>query len=259
MRLRILSDLHLEFHEWDAPAADADVVVLAGDIDVGTDGLTWARAQFPALPIVYVPGNHEYYGKRWQSRLASLRQAAADRGIHLLDGDEVILRDVRFLGATLWTDFALGTSEPSAVAEAMELARRRVNDFRVIGHGTDGLLQPEHVRDMHRGQVRWLESRLAQPFAGATVVVTHHLPHPRSIHPRWVGDPLNPSFASDLSRLVGPPVSLWVHGHTHESADYVHNGTRVVCNPAGYRPHEPNAAFDPRLVVGIDAARVTVP
>jgi len=83
------------------------------------------------------------------------------------------------------------------------------------------------------------------------VVVTHHLPHRQSIHSKWEGDPLNPGFASDLSRLVRPPVRLWVHGHTHESFDYQVNGTRVICNPRGYVPMQPNTAFDPKLVVEV--------
>jgi hypothetical protein len=88
----------------------------------------------------------------------------------------------------------------------------------------------------------------------STVVVIHHLPHRRSIHPKYNGSDLNPSFASDLSDLMGPPVSLWIHGHTHESFDYVVNSTRVVCNPRGYAPMELNESFDPVFTVD---ARVT--
>ena len=91
MRLRILSDLHLEFHDWTPPTVDADAVVLAGDIDVGVDGLTWARQNFASLPVVYVPGNHEFYGKRWERALASLRDVARRLDIALLDGDEAII------------------------------------------------------------------------------------------------------------------------------------------------------------------------
>ena len=35
MRIRVLSDLHLEFMDWNPPKAGADVVGLAGDIHVG--------------------------------------------------------------------------------------------------------------------------------------------------------------------------------------------------------------------------------
>jgi hypothetical protein len=97
-------------------------------------------------------------------------------------------------------------------------------------------------------QVRWLEKKLQESFVGSTVVATHRL----SIHPKYHEDALNPAFATDLDRLVRAPVALWIHGHTHESLDYVVNGARVVCNPRGYLPIEPNAAFDPSLVVEVN-------
>jgi Icc-related predicted phosphoesterase len=122
-------------------------------------------------------------------------------------------------------------------------------DYRLIRWRDTGLLTPEGTRAIHHLQAAWLTNQLAQQFSGDTVVVTHHLPHPNSVHPRYTGDSLNPSFASDLSALVREPVKLWIHGHTHESMDYVVNGTRVVCNPRGYMPQEPNRSFKPSLVV----------
>jgi Icc-related predicted phosphoesterase len=103
MKVRILSDLHLEFFNWTPPAADADVVVLAGDIHVGTQALRWARLHFPETPIVYVPGNHEFYGEQMQHVMARLREEGAKLDINVLDADEVDVHGTRFLGATLWT------------------------------------------------------------------------------------------------------------------------------------------------------------
>jgi predicted phosphodiesterase len=251
MKIRVLSDLHLEFQGWTPPAATADVVVLAGDIHVGIEGLYWARRQFPDTSVVYVPGNHEFYGSDLSEMLAELRAEAHRLGIHLLDGEEIIIDRVRFLGATLWTDFELYGSEPHAVARAMTSAQQGMLDYRVIRRLGSGLLRPEDTRDINRAQVRWLAERLAESSAGPTVVVTHNLPHQQSIHPKYAGDGLNPSFASDLSHLVHAPVSLWIHGHTHESMDYLIDDTRVVCNPRGYLPQEPNPAFQPALVVEI--------
>jgi predicted phosphodiesterase len=244
MKIRILSDLHLEFLDWTPPAADADVVILAGDIHTGVRGMEWARRRFPDTPVIYVPGNHEFYGGRMQDVLTALRNEAPRFRVHLLDGDEVVLGGARFLGATLWTDFALYGSAPPELGRAMADAKYSTNDFRVIRYGDQGLFRPEHARDIHLGQVKWLADKLAEPFDGQTIVVTHHLPHRQSIHPKYEGDPLNPCFASDLAALVRAPVTLWIHGHTHESIDYVVNGTRVVCNPRGYLPMEPNLSFD---------------
>jgi Calcineurin-like phosphoesterase superfamily domain len=172
MRIRVLSDLHLEFKAWKPPKANADIVVLAGDIHVGVKGIEWARRSFPSIPIVYVAGNHEFYGEHIHDMTQDLLMEGRRLGVDVLDARSAVIGGVRFLGATLWTDFALGGN-----------------------------------------------------------------------------DPLNPSSASDLGNLMGPCVSLWIHGHRHESFDYVVNSTRVVCNPRGYAPMELNEAFDPVFTV----------
>ena len=131
-------------------------------------------------------------------------------------------------------------------------AKYGMSDFSLIRHGAQGLFRPEHARALHLEQLCWIHERLGDEFSGPTVAVSHHLPHPRSIHRKYWGSRLNPSFASDLSRLLGPPIAVWIHGHTHESCDYLESGTRIVCNPRGYGPFELNAAFDPVLTIEID-------
>ena len=228
--------------------------MLAGDIDLGVRGLKWARRQFPDVPVIYVAGNHEFYHGRLQDVRDSLLEQGKRSGVHVLDQDEITIGNVRFLGTTLWTDFALYGSSPEAVQQAMEDADVAMSDFRIVLYGDAGTFQARHSRELHLEQTRWLAQQLASPASGPTVVVTHHLPHRHSIHDRYDRDLLNPAFASDLDRLVRPPVALWIHGHTHESMDYVVNGTRVVCNPRGYLPDAPNPGFDPTLVVDLPAA-----
>jgi predicted phosphodiesterase len=249
MRIRVLSDLHLEFKDWTPPKTDADVVVLAGDIHVGVKGVEWARRSFPSVPIVYVPGNHEFYHQHIHDMTQQLFMEGERLGVHVLSGRSSVIGGVRFLGATLWTDFALGGADPSSINRAMLDAQSGMYDFHVIRCGADRKFRPTDAREIHLAQVQWLRGQLAEEFAGTTVVVTHHLPHRRSIHPKYETSDLNPGFASDLGNLVGPPASLWIHGHTHESFDYVVNGTQVVCNPRGYAPMELNASFDPVFTV----------
>lgn len=253
MRIRVLSDLHVEFQRWTPPAVSADVVVLAGDIGCGAQGIDWGREHFPEAEIIYVPGNHEFYDSEMHAALGEMRAAAARTGVHLLDADSVEIVGVRFLGATLWTDFALYGAEPKDIARAMAIGQTMMADYRVIRWKHGGSLTPEHTRDIHRLQVGWLTAALSRPFAGSTVVITHHLPHPQSVHAKYQGDWSNTCFASDLSALVRPPVNLWIHGHTHESMDYKIGDTRVVCNPRGYVPQEPNEHFNPALVVELTA------
>jgi predicted phosphodiesterase len=248
MRLRVFSDLHLEFQNWLPPDLTADVVILAGDIHVGVAGVHWAREHFGSAEIVYVAGNHEYFGADWRSTRQALRDVARQHAVHFLDGDRVDIAGVRFLGATLWTDFALYGQKPLQIARAMSVAGRVMTDYRLVRHGSRQLT-PADTRDEHLAQVAWLRASLVERHQGPTVVVTHHLPHERSVHARFGGDVLNPSFASDLDDLVRAPVSLWVHGHTHESFDYEVNRTRVLCNPRGYLPQDPNRRFDAAAVL----------
>ncbi len=254
IRFRVFSDLHLEFFDWTPPAVAADAILLAGDIAVGTDGIEWARRHFPDTPVIYVPGNHEFYGARLPDALQALRTEAMRLDVHFLDADECTLGGTRFLGTTLWTDYALYGSAEAQLAQAMTDANEEMNDFNMIKWSDGERLTPELVREIHVTRAQWLAERLARPHSGPTVVITHHLPHRLSIHPKYEGARLNPCFASDLDHLVRAPVTLWVHGHTHESLDYVVNGTRVVCNPRGYLPGEPNPAFDPQGLVELASA-----
>ena len=256
MKIRLLSDLHLEFANWRPPPCDEDVVILAGDIAEGRSGIAWARKYFHDKPVLYIPGNHEYYGRDIDELRESLRASGRTHDVHVLDGDELIVDGVRFLGATLWTDFGISGNDPETVEAAMQKCQEGMADFHVIRRWGSSL-RPEDTREIHQAQRDWLRRALSgctplgEGFTGPTVVVTHHAPSPRSIAPRFVGDTLNPAFASDVTDLMGPQVALWIHGHMHNSSDYVERGTRVVCNPRGYMPLEPNPDFDPMLIVEV--------
>ncbi|MDB5805320.1 MAG: 3,5-cyclic adenosine monophosphate phosphodiesterase CpdA [Betaproteobacteria bacterium] len=264
MKLHILSDLHIEFSPFAPADTGADVVILAGDIHKGGAGLTWARAAFPRQELIYVVGNHEFYGGDWERTLVELRALAASLEIHLLEDDELLLGGVRFLGTALWTDFDFfGRSRRR---EAMRACVEYLTDFRLIGAAPEsddcgaglpvpnrGLdrLTPAHVRRRHLASRAWLEQRLESPSGWPTVVITHHLPGAGSVASRYRDDLGNAGFASHLDHLMGP-AALWVHGHTHDSFDYRKGGTRVVCNPRGYPTNGggfENPRFNPELVL----------
>ena len=250
MKLLILSDLHNEFTAFEPVDTAVDVVVLAGDIDNGVEGVVWASRTWQHGKIVYVAGNHEYYGRDYAETLALLRQTAAAHDIYLLENDEAVIDGVRFLGATLWTDFEYFGAENRA--KAMEEGQRRLNDFRLIQFGQLGTFTPAHSIELHQHSVAWLTARLDEPFDGPTVVVTHHMPSTKSVAERFIGTPLSACFVSHLDHLFGK-MNLWIHGHTHDSFDYVADGTHVVCNPRGYvisRGAE-NSDFNPSKTVEI--------
>jgi predicted phosphodiesterase len=244
MRIRVLSDLHLEAAPFDPPSVEADVVVLAGDVHNGGAGVEWAKRAF-AQPVLYVAGNHEPYDGEFHATQAALRAAATDSRVRILDCDAATIGGVRFLGCTLWTDFDLEGEAGRALATVKY--RDWLVDFRAIRYGSR-TFTPDDSIALHHRERAWLADRLAESFAGATVVITHHVPHRASIAPEFAAHPLNPAFVSDLDALMGR-AALWIHGHTHRSFDYTVHGTRVVCNPRGY-PGE-RTAFRADLVVTV--------
>ena len=245
MKVHVLNDLHIEFEEFVPPPTTADVVVLAGDIGVGLQGLHWAQERFPDRPVIYVPGNHEYY--RYSTELIDALRANAVQNMHVLNDEQVVIDGVRFLGSTLWTDFAL-FGEARKVPAMLE-AQYSMTDFAVIGHEGRSFTPRDALR-LHTESRSWLASMLTRPFDGKTVVVTHHAPSSRSIAQRFTGSLLSPAFASNLEDLMGEDRAvLWVHGHVHDSFDYSVDGTRVVCNPRGYAPSALNRDFIPDKVV----------
>ncbi len=276
-RLLVLSDLHLEHRPvWSLLEQFPlfDVAVVAGDVDGSPERAVHRLATAPGLagrPIVYVPGNHEYYHGGLKERLAAGRAACAGTSVRLLDRHTVEIAGVRFVGATLWTDYKL-FGDP---AVAMAACQNGINDHRLIQAGPPGarrLFRPEDAAAIHAGDRAYIEAELARPIAGPTVVVTHHAPHPGSVAPRYVRDLATPAFVSDLEATIlrGRP-ALWVHGHVHHACNYRVGATRVLANPKGYGPKRrgdapENAAFDPALIVevpgsdhGADGMRVAAP
>lgn len=209
--------------------------------------------------MICVLGNHEAYGQKLDTLKGRLVEACSATGhIHLLDKGELVISSVRFLGATLWTDFQLLGAD--GVQEAMQAAAAGLNDYRKIRLAKDKYrkIKPLDVAQWHWEDRIWLEERLREPFSGCTVVVTHMGPSVRSIPDRYRGQLLSAAYASDLDSLVCK-TDLWVHGHIHDSMDYTLGGARVVCNPLGYplRSDEghwfvENSGYNPHLVIETD-------
>lgn len=253
MKLHILSDLHLGQGALALPPTDADLVVLAGDIARPPQAVAWASQL--GKPVLYVLGNHEFYGGSIETTAAQFKDLSARSNVRLLDDESVVIGNVRFLGSTLWTDFLLfgeGEQREAAIADAVRFMR----DYSRIRTGDDpqAVLQPRDTAARFQRHAAWLAAELARPHDGPTVVITHHAPSTRSIHPRFETSLLNACFVSRAEHLLGDDrAQLWIHGHTHDSFDYTVNGTRVVCNPRGYAREgvNENAAFDAGFVVEV--------
>ena len=235
MRIQYFSDIHLEFAHTYLVETDADVIVAAGDIGVGLDGLKWLKKA--NKPVVYVAGNHEFYGYDHPEHLAALRSGATHTAVHFLDRDAVVIQGVRFLGCTLWTE--LGGEAFDRLNELVYA----VNDFRKVKYRGEPLACQDYVL-MHHDARRWLMKELEQPFDGPTVVVTHHAP----THWSWRENPHNVrryAYCNDLKELFHNfEISAWIHGHIHEVSDYRCAGAAIVSNPRGYHPHHLVEGFD---------------
>jgi predicted phosphodiesterase len=266
MNIQIASDLHLDLLPKLEGAelsiiepTEADVLVLAGDIHDGIQGMDRFKNWKEGTEVIYVAGNHEFYGHVIGSKEDQMRARGLELGIHFLERNSVVINGVRFLGATLWTDYRL--FEPRHLQHlAMLDAKRKLNDHRLIRVGR-AAFSPWDALEIHASTCLWLKEELAKPFDGKTVVVTHHGPHPNSVHKKYKDDLLSAAFVSDLGELL-EGADLWIHGHVHDGFDYQVGRCRVVANPAGYvlnrrstksreEAQFENADFNPRLLVEV--------
>lgn len=254
MRAWIFSDLHLEYgkagHGLDVP--DADICLCAGNLlERGVaPSVDWLGQNVaPIMPVVFVPGNHEYYHSSIKEGFdAGLMAAREYKNLYMIDQGFVIVGGVRFVGATLWTDFSLFGDPRLPMLEAAE----QIGDYRKIKISKNPLkrFSPRQATGLHFNARIVLESMLAAQPDCPTVVITHHAPSLLSMSQDWVDNPLAPSFASNLERLVmRHQPEFWIHGHVHNNADYMIYNTRVICNPRGYPSRNPE--FDASLVVDL--------
>ncbi len=256
MRAQILSDLHLEFEGNSIPplAPGAEIVLFAGDLApvharrIGMMAQRWDDARH----VLFVPGNHEYYGSEIDRARRTLAEDCIAHGVTLLDPGAVTIGSTRFVGATLWTDFRLDGG-PSAEVWAHLDVSRGLNDFLgAIRHGDSPFTTRESAR-RHAADLAFIERELeaAQDAGQNAVVLTHHAPSPICVRPQFAGDRLNAGFASDLDSLIRHYRPLmWIHGHMHARVEETVGRTRILANPAGYGAAE-QADFDPALVVDL--------
>lgn len=247
MRIHVLSDLHLEFADFTPPQVEADVIVFAGDTHLGERGVRWAAKAFPGRQLIYLLGNHEYYGKAMPKLADKLKVLGHELGVHVLERDSVEIAGVRFLGTTLWTDFMLSPNRELGMITA---GLQMVDYKKIRVSPTYRRLRPLDTAGIHATAIRWLRQMIAESNQ-PTVIVTHHAPSARSLRPGLNDQWLNGAYASDLDEFVAASgARLWIHGHTHYSVDYEIGSTRIVSNQRGY-PDEPAPGFRPGFVVEV--------
>lgn len=248
MFIRPVSDIHNEFSLFNLPATEVDsqaVLVLAGDIAIGKRGESTLAPFLDAVhdrytDVVYIPGNHEYYGDGSLLRTDAKLEAVCKRypNVHYMNRKSMLIRGVRFIGATLWTDFKRG--DPMVMMTAHE----SMNDFNQIRTGTVAepyrrTIRPVDIIGINLDHRQFIEHELKQAkLAGEKVVVfTHHGPSVMSRPPDIRTGLLDYAYYNDCGLeelMLDYEPLVWVHGHSHFPVDYMIGNTRVVSNPRGY-------------------------
>lgn len=266
MKIKIVSDLHLEFSDINIKNDEGcDVLILAGDIltiehlnttDDSEKGKRYRdflnRVTFQFPHVIYVAGNHEFYHGDFIKSLEEVRDYCSQYpNLYFLENDTKIIEDVIFVGSTLWTD--LNKRDPLTV-HAVETM---MNDYRAIRNSGAGYrkLRPSDTLIRHDHSLGYIKTVISNAAEDAKIfVVTHHTPSFQSCHEMYKDDSImNGAFHSELGDYISyqPKIKYWVHGHTHQRCDYVLGETRVICNPRGYETSrgKEETNWDPDLVL----------
>jgi Icc-related predicted phosphoesterase len=254
MRIWPVSDLHLRQEDamhlrMPIQIPEADVCLLGGDVTEGFANAIHFAGNIIAqkMPVIMVHGNHDVYRSSIDRANSESKFLAKAFKIHFLENDEIVLDGVRFVGATLWTDYRLPIggmytkkTVEQRLKELFHIVPRELADFAEIyrsderKEGETGFITIQEIIRRHDESRAYIDGVLATPFDGKTVVLTHHAPLGRSIHPSFEGEITNAAFASDLSDLIAARrPDVWVHGHVHHFLDYMESDTRIICNAKG--------------------------
>jgi len=223
MRFQIISDVHCEFHRDGGKSfceklpVISSTLVIAGDFatyDLIIRNIKILTKRFEN--IIYVCGNHEYYGATRGLVNQTLNKLGYRyKNFHWLNNSTVEIDGVRFLGSTMWFQ-----DRPDNF-----MYQDLLNDFYCI-----------------RGFKKWIysENKKAISFFDnnvkeGDVVITHHAPCSLSISNGFRSSDTNRFYVCDMSELIyQKKPSYWIHGHMHQAVSYGLYNTRVESNPFGY-------------------------
>lgn len=248
MKIQILSDLHHEFGIANIQFTSIDMLIIAGDLNIGIKGINWLKENISGIPVIYVLGNHEYYKGNYPKTLYKIKDCAVDTNIHVLENESFIFNNITFHGCTLWTDFELHGN----AAFYGSMCQQKMNDYKMIKLGASyNKLRSVDIYKIHKQSLRWLEDSLKNTTTEKNIVITHHAPSLKSVPSDFRENPLSAAYASKLDDfiLLYQP-DYWIHGHIHTPVEYKTGETKIICNPHGYINEEYNG-FNNNLTIEI--------
>lgn len=248
MKIQIISDLHQEFGSTDLSFDHADVVVLAGDVNIGTKGIEWIKTKIPNKPVIYVLGNHEYYKGSYPKTLHKIKEAAENSHVFVLEDSFVDIDGIRFHGATLWTDFSI-FGDPRYYGFVCQSG---MNDYKQIRRDPSySKMRSIDIFKIHQFSKVWLQESLKNSQGLKNIVVTHHAPSIQSVPEHFKEDPLTSVYTSNLEDFILEHTPLyWIHGHIHTPCRYKIGETGIICNPHGYIDKKYNG-FEKELIIEV--------
>ncbi len=248
MKIQIISDLHHEFGVSNLDFDNIDLLIIAGDLDLGIKGVSWLIENIKSIPVIYVLGNHEYYKGSYPKTLCEIKERSIGTNIHILENESIVIDHVTFHGATLWTNFEL-FGNPKTYGS---ICQQAMNDYRLIRLNPNySKLRSIDTYKIHWESYKWLENSLKTSLTDLNIVVTHHAPSIMSVPEKFKEDPISAAYASNLEALIHKyQPDYWIHGHIHTPIDYMLGNTRIICNPRGYVNEKYNG-YRPKFVIEV--------
>ena len=246
MKVKVMSDLHLEFDDENSQfdPGTGDVLVLAGDICVAAEYDKYHEFFVKCVKgynrVLYVMGNHEHYNGDFNQTYFTLKERLP-LGVTLMNNTSHCINGVHFVGSTLWTNMN------NLDADTIEEARDCMNDYHLVDN-----FAPEMSIDQHLFTREWFESCVPM-LRGPVFMITHHAPSTQSVKGRYTNSV--GMYSTDMEKFIkeNENICYWAHGHIHHSNDYQIGQCRVISNPRGYSGYETNPQFSPTYEIEINS------
>lgn len=246
MKIQIISDLHQEFGTTELNFDNADVVILAGDTNLGTKGIEWVKTKIKDKPVIYILGNHEYYKGYYPKTLNNIIEAAKNTNIFVLENNRIDIDGIRFHGTTLWTDFSIfGNPMHYGI-----ICQGKMNDYKMIRRDPSySKMRTIDIFRIHNYSKIWLQESLEESTSCTNIVITHHAPSLMSVPEEYKTDPITAAYASNLEDIILKyQPKYWIHGHIHTPVKYDIGDTKIICNPHGYIDEKYNG-YEKELII----------